>query len=64
MKKFEEMTTEEKKVFDVMQKNNLDLMEKLNRAEEVLRFYAYADIHKYHHDKGDSARNFLKEIEK
>ena len=35
-----EKVTIEKKVFDVLQKNNLDLMEKLGKAKEVLRFYA------------------------
>ena len=30
----------EKKVFDVLQKSNLDLMEKLETAKEALRFYA------------------------
>lgn len=30
----------EKKVFDVLQKNNLDLMERLEIAKEALRFYA------------------------
>lgn len=32
--------TIEKKVFDVLQKNNLDLMEKLERAKKTLRIYA------------------------
>lgn len=35
-----EKVTIEKKVFDVLQKNNLDLMEKLDRAKQVLRLYA------------------------
>ena len=30
----------EKKVYDVLQKNNLDLMEKLDKAKKVLKFYA------------------------
>lgn len=53
----------EKKVFDVLQKNNLDLIEKLEKATETLRFYAYADVHKYHQDNGEIARECLKEIE-
>ena len=53
----------EKKVFDVLQKKNLDLMEKLQKATEALRFYAYADVHKYHQDNGEMARECLKEIE-
>lgn len=32
--------TVEKKVFDTLQKNNLDLIEKLDKAIETLRFYA------------------------
>lgn len=35
-----EKVTIEKKVFDVLQKNNLDLMDKLDRAKQVLRLYA------------------------
>lgn len=35
-----ETVTIEKKVFDVLQKNNLDLMEKLEKAKEALEFYA------------------------
>lgn len=30
----------EKKVFEVLQKNNLDLMEKLEKAKEALKRYA------------------------
>ena len=35
-----DLVTIEKKVFDTLQKNNLDLMEKLEKAKEVLMFYA------------------------
>ena len=35
-----ETITIEKKVLDVLQKNNLDLMEKLEKAKETLRIYA------------------------
>lgn len=35
-----ETITVEKKVFDALQKNNLDLMEKLETSKEALRFYA------------------------
>jgi len=35
-----ETVTIEKKVYDVLQKNNLDLMEKLNKAKEALKRYA------------------------
>lgn len=35
-----ETVTIEKKVYDVLQKNNLDLMDKLEKAKEALRFYA------------------------
>jgi hypothetical protein len=57
-----ETVTIEKKVYDVMQKNNLDLMEKLDKAEVALGFYAYADVHNYHQDGGETARKVLKEI--
>ena len=57
-----ETVTIEKKVYDVMQKNNLDLMDKLEQTVEALRFYAYADIHKYYQDGGENARKCLKEI--
>lgn len=30
----------EKKIFEVLQKNNLDLMDKLNKAKEALNRYA------------------------
>lgn len=35
-----ETVTVEKKVYEVLQKNNLDLMDKLDKAKKVLRFYA------------------------
>ena len=35
-----ETVTIEKKVFDVLQKNNLDLMDKLEKAKKTLRIYA------------------------
>lgn len=35
-----ETVTIEKKVYDVLQKNNLDLMEKLEKAKKTLRIYA------------------------
>lgn len=63
----------EKKVFDVLQKNNLDLIEKLEEAKEALRFYADADMYEYYdkyestavqHDGGEWARKVLEEIEK
>lgn len=63
--------TVEKKVFDVLQKNNLDLMEKLDKAKEALKFYANADVYEYYdkyestaaqHDGGEWAQKVLKEI--
>lgn len=35
-----ETVTIEKKVFDTLQKNNLDLIEKLEKAKNTLRIYA------------------------
>ena len=35
-----ETITIERKVFDVLQKNNLDLMEKLEKAKKTLRIYS------------------------
>ena len=67
-----ETVTIEKKVFDVLQKNNMDLMEKLEKAKEALRFYANANVYEYYdkyestavqHDGGQKAREALKEIE-
>lgn len=65
-----ETVTVEKKVFDVLQKSNLDLIEKLEKAKEALRFYAdrthwdanYTDSFCYM--KGwEMAQDYLKEIE-
>ena len=67
-----ETVTIEKKVFDVLQKNNLDLMEKLEKAKEALQFYANVDVYEYYdkyestavqHEGGQKAREALKEIE-
>ena len=59
-----DFVTIEKKVYDALQNNNLDLKEKLEKAREALMFYSYADIHKYHQDGGELSRKCLKEIEK
>ena len=61
----------EKKVFDVLQKNNLDLMEKLEKAKKTLRIYAarsnwdadYTDSFCCT-DGWEMAQDCLKEIEK
>ena len=66
-----ETVTIEKKVFDAMQKNNLDLMETLDMAKKVLRLYAdrshwdadYTDSF-YCLDGWEMAQDCLKEIEK
>ena len=67
-----ETVTIEKKVLEVLQKNNLDLMNKLNKAKEALRFYANADVYEWYdkyettavqHDGGEFAKRVLKEIE-
>ena len=67
-----DFVTIEKKVFDVLQKNNLDMMEKLEKAKEALRFYSNADVYEYYdkyestavqHDGGEWAKKVLKEIE-
>ena len=67
-----DFVTVEKKVFDVLQKNNLDLMEKLEKAKEALRFYSKADVYEYYdkyestavqHEGGEWAKKVLKEIE-
>lgn len=42
----------------------IELQRKLDQAIESLRFYAFADIHKYHQDGGELSRKCLKEIEK
>lgn len=49
-----EFVTIEKKVFDVLQKNNLDLMAKLEIAKSALRFLSR---------KSEFAKNILKELE-
>lgn len=67
-----ETVTIEKKVYDVLQKNNLDLMDRLDKARECLRFYAFGE----HIDSssigssysvkikdGTKAKDCLKEIE-
>lgn len=62
----------EKKVFDVLQKNNLDLMEKLNRAKEALEFYAsgqhidsasIGSSYSIRIEDGTKAKDCLKELE-
>ena len=67
-----EMRLVEKKVLDVLRNNNLDLMDKLEKAKEVLRFYANTDVYEYYdkyestvikHDGGQKARDCLKEVE-
>lgn len=67
-----DFVTVEKKVFDVLQKNNLDLMEKLNRAKEALEFYAYGQhidsasigsSYAIRIEDGTKAKDCLKEIE-
>lgn len=66
-----ETVTIEKKVYDVLQKNNLDLMEKLEKAKKTMRIYA--DRKHWDADYTDSfccldgwemAQDCLKEIEK
>lgn len=66
-----ETVTIEKKVYDVLQKNNLDLMKKLEKAKEALMFYANADVYEYYdkyestavqHDGGELARKVLEEL--
>ena len=68
-----ETVTIEKKVFDVLQKNNLDLIEKLQKAKEALRFYADSDCYEkcgssgmseIDEDGGEWAQKVLEEIEK
>ena len=67
-----DFVTVEKKAFDVLQKNNIDMMEKLEKAKEALRFYSNADVYEYYdkyestavqHDGGELAKKVLKEIE-
>lgn len=71
MRRMSETVTIEKKVFDTLQKNNLDLMEKLDVAKKFLRIYAdrshwdadYTDSF-YCLDGWEMAQVCLKEIEK
>lgn len=67
-----DFVTVEKKVFDVLQKNNLDLMEKIDKAKKALDFYANEQVYQIYadgipteveQDNGDFARECLKEIE-
>ena len=66
-----DFVTVEKKVFDVLQKNNLDLMEKLETAKEALKFYAEEQIYQVYsegipteaeQDGGSYAREVLNEL--
>lgn len=72
-----DFVTVEKKVLDTLQKNNLDLMEKLETTKEALRFYAdethyqkecvdsrVGAIEEVIIDNGGIARNALEDIEK
>lgn len=67
-----DFVTIEKKVYDVLQKNNLDLMDKLNRAKEALKFYAsgqhidsasIGSSYSIKIEDGTKAKDCLKEIE-
>ena len=67
-----ETVTVEKNVYDVLQKNNLYLIEKLEKAKEALRFYADSDCYEkcgsfglseIDEDGGEWAQKVLKEIE-
>ena len=67
-----DFVTVEKKVFDVLQKNNLDLMEKLEKAKETLKFYAsgqhidsasIGSSYAIKIEDGTKAKDCLKEIE-
>ena len=49
---------------DIKKIANKEVSKRLQKATEALRFYAYADIHKYHQDDGEMARAYLEEIEK
>ena len=64
--------TIEKKVYEVLQKNNLDLMEKLEKAKEALEFYAsgqhidsasIGSSYAIRIEDGTKAKDCLKEIE-
>ena len=68
-----ETVTVEKKVFDVLQKNNLDLMDRLDKARECLRFYAsgqhidsssIGSSYSIRIEDGTKAKDCLKEIER
>lgn len=67
-----ETVTIEKKVYDVLQKNNLDLMDKLEKAKEALRFYAsgqhidsasIGSSYSIRIEDGTNAQECLKELE-
>lgn len=67
-----ETVTIEKKIYDVLQKNNMDLMEKLEKAKEALRFYAsgwhinsasIGSSYSIKIEDGTKAKDCLKEIE-
>lgn len=55
-----ETVTIENKVFNVLQKNNLGLMEKLEKAKEALKFYA--DESHYQKECVDSRAGAVEEI--
>lgn len=73
-----EMRLVEKKVLDVLRKNNLDLMDKLEKTKEALQFYGEKREYqtwigvgrnkerrgRIWKDNGKIARKALKEIEK
>lgn len=46
--------TIEKKVFDTLQKNNLDLTKKLEKAKEALKFYAAEENYYMHGTYGNT----------
>lgn len=67
-----ETVTIEKKVFDVLQKNNLELIDKLNKTKECLKFYAngrhisstsFNSSYSIKIEDGTKARYCLKEID-
>lgn len=65
-----ETVTIEKKVYDALQKNNLDLMEKLEKAKKTLRSYANRNHWDTNYtdsfcclDGWEMAQDCLKEIE-
>lgn len=68
-----EKVTIEKNVYYVLQKNNIDLMEKLEKAKEALRFYANGEhigassigsSYSIIIEDGTKAKDCLKELEK